>query len=704
MSATKLVICEKPSQAQAYAAVLNAKKRQDGFLEGNGWIVSWCFGHLVELAAADAYGEQYKRWSRDVLPILPERWQYTSSKDKAKQISVLRDLMKRTDVESIVCATDAGREGELIFRLVYDYCKCKKPTQRLWISSMEDSAIREGFAGLRSSAEYDNLYRSALCRSRADWLVGINATRLFSCLYGSTLNVGRVQSPTLALIVAREEAVRGFVTEPFYTPEIDCGSFIASGEKLKDAESAEEVRTAADGMDAVVLSVEKVKKTAAPPKLYDLTTLQREANRLFGYTAQQTLDYVQSLHEKKLCSYPRTDSRYLTGDMRGTAASLIKWSQQEMKYKDGTDFTPNIDRLVNDKEVTDHHAVIPTVEIAKADLDALPAGETDVLNLIICRLLCAAAPVHAYETSAAILECGGNKFAAKGKTIVTDGWKAIETAFKASLKSKPETEEDDAVLPDISEGQVFSSVKASVKEGKTSPPRRYTEDTLLSAMETAGAEDMPDDAERKGLGTPATRAATIEKLVKSGFIERQKKSLVPLEKGINLIAVLPDTVKSPMLTANWEHKLKAVEKGELSEATFMDDIAAMTRKLVMDHPAPLLEFSALFAVPARGDDLTKREVIGKCPRCGGGIVERQKGFFCSSQSCSFALWKDNRFFEAKKKKFTTAIAVALLKEGRVFFSDLYSEKTGKTYAATILLEDTGEKVNFKLDFNGRESK
>ena len=702
----QLVICEKPSQAGAYSAVLGAMKHQNGYLEGNDWIVSWCFGHLVELAAPGAYGEQYKRWSRDTLPILPDVWKYEASKDKAKQLSVLRSLMNRADVDSIVCATDAGREGQLIFQLVYNQCKCKKPVQRLWISSMEDSAVRDGFAKLRPGADYDNLCRAALCRSQADWLVGINATRLFSCLYrGSTLNVGRVQTPTLAMIVCREEAVSGFVSEPFYTLEIDCGSFAASGEKQKDAEAAEAVRAAADGRDAVVLSVEKVKKTAAPPKLYDLTTLQREANRLFGFTAQQTLDYTQSLYEKKLCSYPRTDSRYLSGDMRGTAESIIAWIQNDMKRKDGADFSPDVGRLINDKAVTDHHAIIPTLEMTKADLTSLPSGECDILNLIACRLLCAAAPVHVYETAAAVLECGGHKFTAKGKTIITDGWKAIDDAFKASLKNKPESDEEVTSLPELTEGQVFPSVTASVKEGKTSPPRRYTEDTLLSAMETAGAEDMPDDAERKGLGTPATRAAIIEKLIKSGFVERSKKNLTPTQKGVNLIKILPDTVKSPLLTAEWEQKLKLVERGELSDAAFMDGIAAMTRKLVADHAAPVEEYIALFAIPDAGDGVTKRDaIVGPCPRCGSGVADRPKGFFCSSRACRFVLWKDNRFFEAKKKKLDKKTAAALLKEGRVFFSDLYSKKTGKTYAAAVLLEDTGDRTNYKLDFNGRDGK
>ena len=704
----KLVICEKPSVAQSIAAVLNSKKRQDGFLEdGNGWIVSWCFGHLVELAAPDAYGDEYKRWSRDVLPILPEHWQYATTKDKAKQLSVLRGLMNRADVDSVVCATDAGREGELIFRLVYNHCKCKKPVQRLWISSMEDSAIRDGFASLRSGSDYDNLYRSALCRSQADWLVGMNMTRLFSCLYNATLNVGRVQTSTLALIVSREEAVLGFKSEPFYTPEINCGAFTASGEKLKDQQAAEVIRAACDGHDAVCLLVEKKEKTTAAPKLYDLTTLQREANRLFGYTAQQTLDYTQSAYEKKLCTYPRTDSRYLTTDMAAGLPALVRAVSSILPFAGGMELSVDAGRVVNDTKVSDHHAIIPTMSVRGADLEALPSGERNILHMLAVRLICAVAPAHTFEAVTAVLECEGNRFTAKGRTVLRDGWKAVDSAFRSTLKNKPDEdgEEDGAALPELSEGQAFTSVAASVKEGKTAPPRRYTEDTLLSAMETAGAEDMPEDAERKGLGTPATRAATIEKLVKSGFIERSKKNLIPLQKGINLIAILPDSVKSPLLTAEWEHKLKSVERGELTDSAFMDGIAAMTRKLVEDHAAPVEEYLALFAAAPGEKGVTNRgAVVGVCSRCGGSVVEKPKGFFCSNRSCSFALWKDNRFFAAKKKKITKTIAAALLKEGRVFISDLYSEKTKKTYGATVVLDDDGGKyVNFKLEFNGRKS-
>ena len=711
MSTKKLVICEKPSQAQSFAAVFNAKKRQDGFFEGDNWLISWCYGHLVELASADAYGEQYKRWTYDTLPILPDVWKYKASDGKKKQLDILRSLMKRKDVDSIVCATDAGREGELIFRLVYEQCSCTKSVHRLWISSLEDAAVREGFKRLRPGADFDNLYKAALCRAKADYVVGINATRLFSCLYGITLNVGRVQSPTLALIVNREAAVNGFISEPFYTPEINCGEFTASGEKLKDASEAETIRSASDGQDAVVISVEKQRKAIAPPKLYDLTTLQREANRLFGFTAQQTLDYVQSIYEKKLCSYPRTDSRYLTSDMAAGLPKLVQNITAALPFAGNINPTINVSTVIKDAGVTDHHAIIPTVAIPNADLTSLPSGERDVLFMIAARLLCAVGEKHSYEAATAILECGGNHFTVKGRTVIQDGWKAIDGVFRATLKNKPEDDggEDSTALPELTEGQIFTSVSAIVREGKTSPPKRYTEDTLLAAMETVGVEDFPDDAERKGLGTPATRAATIEKLIKTGFVERQKKNLVPTAKGVNLIALLPDDIKSPILTAEWEQKLKLIERGKLSDSEFMDGIAVLTQELVAAHSVPVAEYIALFSdvscnVTSESTGQKQSGIIGECPRCNASVVVKSKGgsrmpdYYCSSRSCKFAMWKDNRFFEAKKKKLDKKTAVALLKEGRIFFSDLHSEKTGKTYAATILLEDTGNKVNFRLEF------
>ena len=693
----KLVIAEKPSVAMSLAAVLGATERKDGYLEGSGYLVSWCVGHLLELAQPEAYKEQYAKWRYEDLPILPENWKYEVPKDKKTQLALLCRLMKDKRVDSVVCATDAGREGELIFRLVYEYAGCNKPMERLWISSMEDAAIREGFDHLRPGSDYDKLYDAAVCRAGADWLIGINATRLFSVLYGVTLNVGRVMSPTLALLVQRESDIESFISKPFYVPEITCGGFTASGEKMTERSEAEKIRMDCDHNSAFVRSVEKQVKTIQPPRLYDLTTLQRECNRIYGYTAQQTLDYVQSLYEKKLATYPRTDSQYLTKDMQATAASLILWLRDNMPFGKGCAGEPDIDRVTDDSKVTDHHAIIPTVEIARTDLSELPSGERDVLTLLAVRLLCATTQANRFEAVTAMLDCQGYTFTAKGKTILQSGWKEVERIHRMSIRQSEteHRENEDAALPVLKEGQTFEAVSASLREGKTSPPKHYTEDTLLSAMETAGAEDMPEDAERKGLGTPATRAATLEKLVSAGFVQRKKKQLIPTEKGKNLIAVLPDNIKSPILTAEWESMLKQVEHGELSATSFMDQIADMSRTLVKEHTAPEKRFADLF--PSSRE--TAHEAVGVCPRCGAPVYEGKKGFFCDNRECSFALWKDNRFFSSKKKSITKSVAAALLKEGRISMSGLYSEKTGKTYDAEVILDDTGGKyVNFKLEF------
>lgn len=693
----KLVIAEKPSVAMSLAAVLGATERKDGYLEGSGYLVSWCVGHLLELAQPEAYKEQYAKWRYEDLPILPENWKYEVPKDKKTQLALLCRLMKDKRVDSVVCATDAGREGELIFRLVYEYAGCNKPMERLWISSMEDAAIREGFDHLRPGSDYDKLYDAAVCRAGADWLIGINATRLFSVLYGVTLNVGRVMSPTLALLVQRESDIESFISKPFYVPEITCGGFTASGEKMTERSEAEKIRMDCDHNSAFVRSVEKQVKTIQPPRLYDLTTLQRECNRIYGYTAQQTLDYVQSLYEKKLATYPRTDSQYLTKDMQATAASLILWLRDNMTFGKGYAGEPDIDRVTDDSKVTDHHAIIPTVEIARTDLSELPSGERDVLTLLAVRLLCATTQANRFEAVTAMLDCQGYTFTAKGKTILQSGWKEVERIHRMSIRQSEteHRENEDAALPVLKEGQTFETVSASLREGKTSPPKHYTEDTLLSAMETAGAEDMPDDAKRKGLGTPATRAATLEKLVSAGFVQRKKKQLISTEKGRNLIAVLPDNIKSPILTAEWESMLKQVEHGELSATSFMDQIADMSRTLVKEHTAPEKRFADLF--PSSRE--TAHEAVGVCPRCGAPVYEGKKGFFCDNRECSFALWKDNRFFSSKKKSITKSVAAALLKEGRISMSGLYSEKTGKTYDAEVILDDTGGKyVNFKLEF------
>lgn len=696
------MIAEKPSVAQSLAAVLGANEKKDGYLEGNGYLVSWCVGHLLELAQPDAYGEQYAKWRYADLPILPKTWKYAVPKDKKKQLGLLCRLIKDSRVDSVVCATDAGREGELIFRLVYQYAKCNKPMERLWISSMEDAAIRDGFEHLRPGSDYDNLFDAAVCRAGADWLVGINATRLFSVLYGATLNVGRVMSPTLALLVQREAQIQDFQSKAFYIPEITCGGFTASGEKQEEQEKAEAIRSSCDGQTATVLSVEKQTKMVQPPRLYDLTTLQRECNRIYGYTAQQTLDYLQSLYEKKLATYPRTDSQYLTEDMQATAASLIFWLRDNLPFGKGCGGEPDIDRVTDGSKVTDHHAIIPTVEIARADLTALPSGERDVLTLVAARLLTATAQAHQFEAVTATLDCAGHSFTAKGKTVLLPGWKEVDRLYRMGLKQKPEEKEfvNDA-LPELKENQTFSAVVSSVREGRTSPPKHYTEDSLLAAMETAGAENAPEDAERKGLGTPTTRAATLEKLVAVGFVERKKKQLLPTEKGTNLITVLPDNIKSPLLTAEWESRLKQVEHGEISAESFMDGIAAMNRELIQAHTAPEEQFTGLFAKAGEKN----REAVGVCPRCGASVYEGQKGFFCENRDCAFALWKDNRFFSAKKKSITKTVAAALLKEGHISMSGLYSEKTGKTYDAVVVLDDTGGKyVNFKLEFPAKKGK
>lgn len=699
----KLVIAEKPSVAISLAAVLGANEKKDGYMEGGGYLVSWCVGHLLELAQPEAYGEQYAKWRYGDLPILPEEWKYGVPKDKKKQLDLLCRLMKDKRVDSVVCGTDAGREGELIFRLVYQYAGCSKPMERLWISSMEDAAIRDGFEHLRPGSDYDTLYDAALCRAGADWLIGINATRLFSVLYGTTLNVGRVMSPTLALLVRREADIQAFTSSPFYVPEITCGGFTASGEKLPDKAGAEKIRMESDGQAASVLSVEKQAKTVQPPRLYDLTTLQRECNRIYGYTAQQTLDYVQSLYEKKLATYPRTDSQYLTEDMQATAASLVLWLRDNMPFGKGYAGEPDIGRVTDGGKVTDHHAIIPTAEIARTDLSGLPSGERDILTLIAARLLSATAQAHRFEAVTAVLDCRGHSFTAKGKTVLQTGWKEVERLHRMGLKQSKteEKESEDAALPPLQEGQTFEKVSAGVREGKTSPPKHYTEDSLLAAMETAGTGDMPEDAERKGLGTPATRAAILEKLVSAGFVERRKKQLIPTEKGRNLILVLPDNIKSPVLTAEWESMLKQVERGELAADTFMGQIADMSRALVKEHHAPEERFSGLFPDAKRNG----REAVGTCPRCGTSVYEGKKGFFCDNRDCSFALWKDNKFFSGKKKNITKPVAAALLKEGRVSMSGLYSGKTGKTYDAVVLLDDTdGKYVNFRLEFPAKKGR
>lgn len=685
-----LVIAEKPSVAKAIADVLRAKSRRDGSYEGNGYVVSWCVGHLLGLAEPQAYDEKYAKWRYEDLPIVPSKWKYTAADSTKKQLKILCDLMKRSDIQGIVNACDAGREGELIFRLVYEHSGCHKPMQRLWISSMEESAILDGFQNLKNGAEYDNLYQSALCRQQADWLVGLNCTRLFSVLYDAQLRVGRVQTPTLAMIVEREAKISAFVKEPFYVVEISDGGFTADREKVKDKQIAEDIRLACNGKSAVITSVKKQEKSTSAPKLYDLTTLQREANRLFGYTAAQTLNCVQNLYEQKLCTYPRTDSRYLTADMQDGIPALVNAVSGTLPFtvKIGA---INASDVVNNAKVTDHHAIIPTPAMPKSDLSAMPTTEKNVLTMIAMRLVSAVSEKHVFAETVITAECEGEVFTAKGKTIVQNGWKEVEQAFAESVGKT--RKEDDCSLPDLHEGFRFEA-NSSVREGFSQPPKHFTEDLLLSAMETAGAEDMPEDAERSGLGTPATRANIIENLVKSGLLERKAKQMLPTEKGINLVAVLPDSVKSPLLTAEWENHLGRIQRGEMSGDDFMIAIGKFALGIVKTYNSPNEQYKALFPSNRKSG-----EVVGKCPRCGSGVAEAPKGFFCENRACKFGLFKDSKFFTAKKKKLTKDIAKTLLTEGRIFMSGLHSEKTGKQYNATIILEDTATGYpNFKMEF------
>lgn len=617
----QLVIAEKPSVAKSIADVLGADSRQDGYFEGNDYLVSWCVGHLIELAQPESYGEKWKKWTYESLPVNPLHFQYEIKGDTKEQYYVLYELMHDMRISEVVCATDAGREGELIFRLVYDMAKCEKPMKRLWISSMEESAIREGFENLKPGSDYDTLYHSALCRQEADWLVGINGTRLFTVLYGGkVLKVGRVQTPTLAMLVERESKIMNFKKEQYFMAHILCGGVDAATERIDSKTEAEKIAGACLNGQALVTSVVKEEKTVAPPKLYDLTTLQRDANRLFGFTAKQTLEYTQSLYEKKLCTYPRTDSQFLSDDMAMTAENVIKAIFDTMTFVPQVMFNPDVKRALNSKKVTDHHAIIPTVEIALTDLAALPETERKILSLVANRLLCATGEKHLYETVKAELSCGGHVFATSGKSVIKNGWKEFEEAFKKSFKTTEEKESEEKKLPELSEGMTFNGVQTKVSEHFTSPPKHFTEDSLLSAMERAGSEDMGDDVERKGLGTPATRADIIEKLVKDGFVKREKKQMIPTEDGIKLITVLPDVVKSPKLTADWENALTLVSKGELERDSFMADIVAMVKELIHTYHEVSSEQKEMFA--------QEQEVLGKCPNCGGQVAKGKYGAYC----------------------------------------------------------------------------
>ena len=681
----KLVVAEKPSVAQSIAKVIGANKRQDGYLEGNGYLVSWCVGHLVELCTPDEYDEKYSKWNKEDLPILPDPFKWQVSKGKNKQFNILKGLMYRKDVDEIICATDAGREGELIFRLVYNQAKCRKPFKRLWISSMEDSAIKDGFSNLKDGRAYDSLYDAALCRSKADWLVGINATRLFTCTYGKRLTVGRVQTPTLAMIVERQDQIDHFTKEKYFNVHLKKDELEVIKEKIFDENAAKAISDKCNGKELVIASVKKTGKTINPPKLYDLTTLQREANRFFGYTAQKTLDMTQSLYEKKLVTYPRTDSQYLTEDMRDTAVYLLGAIRRTF-LPDSTNGDVEIGRIINNSKVSDHHAIIPTVEIEKQDL----SGLSNILKLISFNMLCAVGTRHEYLETEIKAVCEGEEYRAKGRTVTSPGWKAVERVTKDTLRRKAEKGEKEATLPDVREEQRFFPVAASLSEHYTQPPKPFSEDSLLSKMETAGNENFDEDTEKKGLGTPATRASMIEKLISSGYVIRKGKQLLPTEDGINLIKVIPDTIKSPKLTADWENTLLQMERGKSDPGVFLDDIKSMVCSLIKDHGSVSEEEKSRFSFI--------RKEIGKCPRCGKPVYEGRQNFYCSDRGCGFCIWKESKSLTAMKKKVDLRMAKDLLETGRTHVKGLYSPKKDKRFDADLVLEDTGKYVNLNLDF------
>lgn len=689
----KLVIAEKPSVAKSIAAVIGANEHKDGYEEGNGYIVSWCLGHLVGLADPSAYDEKYAKWNYDNLPIMPEKdgYQYTILPSSSAQYSILYKLMKRDDVESLIEATDAGREGELIFRNVYIQCGCTKPFERLWISSMEDSAIREGFENLKPGSDYDNLYHAASCREKADWLVGINFTRLFSVKYNAKLRVGRVQSPTLDMICKRESEITDFKKTKYYLVHLKHGKLDAVSARILDEEDAKKRTEDLTSGKGTVKIAEKQKKTTSPPKLYDLTTLQRDSNRLFGFTAQQTLDYTQSLYEKKLVTYPRTDSCYLTDDMADTVKDVINAIMSAMEVKKKKDTEPDIQRVLNSKKVSDHHAIIPTLQIEEKDkIDSLPEGEKKILFLDAYRVLCATGEKEKYTSSKLVIEANGQEYTANGKIIESDGWKGYLKELKGKFGVNEEKEEDkegeERILPDLSVNQIIEPLTSDVSEHFTSPPKRYSEDTLLSAMERAGAKDMSEDVERSGIGTPATRAGIIEKLVKDGFIKREKKSMIPTEDGMKLIKVLPETVKSVQMTVDWENLLADLAKGKGDEDTFMSDIDTFVKEVVFANP-PKDADRAIFA----------KKPLFKCPNCKEGNIHKGKyGLYCDKK-CGMT-------FKAVFGKELTEKQWTELTEGKkVHVYGLYSKQKDKHFDA-YLKTDGIEEYEYTSKKDGTKKK
>lgn len=696
----KLVIAEKPSVAMSIAGVIGAKDKQDGYCKGNGYIVTWCVGHLIEGAPPEEYDSAFAEWSLDTLPMLPKQYKLIVSSNTKKQFEIVKDLMNSSDVTSLICATDAGREGELIFRLVYDVAGCNKPFERLWISSMETQAIKDGFNSLNPGSNYDNLFKSAYTRMRADWYVGMNFSRLFSILYENRLSIGRVQTPVVNLIVQRQLEIDNFKPVPYYVLEADCGEFVAKSDRYDKKEVAEAITQMCNGDSGKITKLEETQHKDNPPTLFDLTTLQRVANKTYGYTAQQVLDTIQSLYEKKLLTYPRTDSKYLTDDMRNSTYELVlKLLQSHLVDGNTKSYIDkekiSIDRVINNNKVSDHHAIIPTVTLLNKDVSGLSKTELNCLNLVIYRLIEATYIPCVYNETSVTLEVNGKEFFAKGKKILDLGYKNI---FSNLLQSESEEENSTTLPSSVELNKMYDNVSVTIVEKKTTAPKPYDDSSLLSAMENAGKQ-LDDDTLKsvlkqcEGIGTPATRAGIIEKIIKTKYIERKKKALYPTQKAFALIKVVPDEIKSVELTANWEQQLDLISKGKVSDDEFLQELF----KYISDTCSDCINNQSSIDKDSFKPD---NNIVGVCPRCGKNVVEYPESFSCESgkDGCGFIMWKNDRFWSEKKKTLTTATAKKLLADGKVKVKGLYSPKKDKKYDCTVALEDTGKYVNYKLLF------
>lgn len=694
-----LVIAEKPSVAQSYAKNLSAYKREDGYLEGESCIVSWCLGHLAEYAQPEEYDPKYEKWQFDDLPILPEAWKLKVSKDKKKQFEVIKTLMNRSDVEYLVNGCDAGREGELIFQRVYVLAGCRKPVKRLWISSMEDAAIQKGFQTMKSEEEYKNLCMAAVCRAQADWLIGMNGTRAYTTRYFKRLVVGRVQTPTLAMLAERQERIEHFQKEAFYKVALTDGKLTVVSENIANEEAAELLAALCNGSTAVVTQMKKERKKSFPPKLYDLTSLQREANRYFGYTAKRTLDMLQELYEEKLVTYPRTDSQFVTEDMKDSVEELVEKMPVLLSFVDYGQLGHGIKRVINNAKVSDHHAILPTKEVVEKGIADLPADKKNLMMLICQQLVQATGEEYLYEQTDITVKCQEHDFKARGKIPVQMGFKEVEKAFKQlCVKAEPveEKEKETSIPAGYEEGMRLFSVKAEKTIHYTSPPKPFNEDTLLAAMETAGNKEFDSETEKKGLGTPATRASIIEKLVSSGYAQRKGKQILPSTEGKELVKVMPEYLKSAVMTAEWENQLLLMEKGQITDTQFMGEITSLVRKI--------LEVCREIPEEERRRFQTAREVIGKCPVCGCDVFEGKQNFYCSNRQCDFALWKENRFLGSMEKNLDKKMARELLDKACTHVKGLYSKKKDMKFDADLLLTLEDGKPRFHLEFPKKKKK